>query len=69
MRELKEIDYAFVCMNLPYIMDIKQAASAVLEFNPKVVIPYHYRGSNVEKFKKIINKKNKKIEVLLLEWY
>jgi len=37
MRELKNIDYAFVCMNLPYTMSVEQAASAVLEFKPKVV--------------------------------
>ena len=43
MRKLMDIDVAFVCMNLPYTMDINQAASAVLEFKPKIVIPYHYR--------------------------
>ena len=45
MRELKNIDIAFVCMNLPYTMNIDQAASAVLDFKPKVVYPYHYRGN------------------------
>lgn len=44
MRALKNIDVAFVCMNLPYTMDIAQASSAVLEFKPKIVYPYHYRG-------------------------
>jgi L-ascorbate metabolism protein UlaG (beta-lactamase superfamily) len=39
MRHLKNIDVAFVCMNLPYTMDVNQAASAVLEFKPKIVIP------------------------------
>ena len=42
MRNLTNIDVAFICMNLPYTMDIKQAASAVLEFKPKIVYPYHY---------------------------
>jgi len=44
MRALKDIDVAFVCMNLPFTMDIKAAASAVAEFKPKYVYPYHYRG-------------------------
>lgn len=44
MRNLENIDVAFVCMNLPYTMDIEQATSAVLAFNPKVVYPFHYRG-------------------------
>jgi len=38
------IDVAFVCMNLPFTMDAKAAASAVAEFAPKAVYPYHYRG-------------------------
>ncbi len=44
MRALKDIDLAFVCMNLPFTMDVNAAASAVNEFAPKVVYPYHYRG-------------------------
>jgi len=35
MRSLKGIDVAFVCMNLPYTMDVKEAADAVLAFKPK----------------------------------
>ncbi|HLA69329.1 MAG TPA: MBL fold metallo-hydrolase [Bacteroidota bacterium] len=72
MRGLKTIDYAFVCMNLPYTMTPEQAASAVLEFKPKVVFPYHYRGtggfSDVEAFKKLVSA-NKSIEVRMLKWY
>src|SRR5216684_624924 len=44
MRSLKNIDVAFVCMNLPYTMDVPEAADAVLAFKPKIVYPYHYRG-------------------------
>jgi len=44
MRVLKDIDLAFVCMNLPFTMDVEQAASAVKEFKPAYVYPYHYRG-------------------------
>lgn len=73
MRNLQNIDIAFVCMNLPFTMDINQAADAVLEFQPKVVYPFHYRGSNgfcdVNEFKKLVNSKNKNIEVRLAEWY
>ena len=46
MRGLKDIDVAFVCMNLPYTMSVEEAASAVLDFKPKIVYPYHYRGQN-----------------------
>jgi L-ascorbate metabolism protein UlaG (beta-lactamase superfamily) len=71
MRGLKDIDAAFVCMNLPYTMDVEHAADAVLAFKPKVVYPYHYRGkemSDVEKFKSLVAK-DKSIEVRLLKWY
>jgi len=44
MRALENIDLAFVCMNLPFTMDAQQAASAVQEFAPTYVYPYHYRG-------------------------
>lgn len=44
MRALENIDLAFVCMNLPFTMDVAAAASAVAEFKPKYVYPYHYRG-------------------------
>ncbi len=44
MRALQDIDLAFVCMNLPFTMDSDAAASAVSEFAPTYVYPYHYRG-------------------------
>lgn len=73
MRSLKDIDMAFVCMNLPYTMTVDSAASAVLDFKPKTVYPYHYRGTNgfsdVEKFKTLVNSKNKSIDIELLNWY
>ena len=69
MRKLEKIDVAFVCMNLPYTMDINQAASAVLEFKPAIVYPYHHRGQDINAFKKLVNDKNKKIEVRVKEWY
>lgn len=73
MRALEGIDVAFVCMNLPYTMTVDQAASAVLEFRPKKVYPYHYRGtdglSDVVAFKETIENQNDEIEVVQLEWY
>lgn len=73
MRSLKGIDIAFVCMNLPYTMDINEAADAVLEFKPHIVYPYHYRGqgglSDVAAFKAKVEAGNKAIEVRLRNWY
>jgi L-ascorbate metabolism protein UlaG (beta-lactamase superfamily) len=73
MRSLKNIDRAYICMNLPYTMTVESAASAVLDFKPKQVYPYHYRGggglSDVAKFKSIVNKGDASIEVVQLNWY
>ena len=73
MRALKNIDVAFVCMNLPYTMDIPEAVDAVLAFAPKIVYPYHYRGkggfSDVNAFKAKVDAANKGVEVRLRDWY
>ncbi len=72
MRALQYIDKAFICMNLPYTMTVESAADAVLDFKPKQVYPYHYRGANglsdVQKFKEIVSK-DPNIEVVQLDWY
>lgn len=73
MRNLKNIDIAFIPMNLPYTMPVGAAADAVLDFQPKKVYPYHYKGKNgfsdVAKFKNIIETNSSKIDVIQLDWY
>lgn len=73
MRALENIDVAFVCMNLPYTMDVDQAADAVLDFKPTIVYPYHYRGSeglsDVSAFQQLVKEGNPAIEVRLRDWY
>ena len=68
MRALKNIDVAFVCMNLPYTMTVEQAAQAVRAFKPRIVYPYHYRGSDINKFKELVGT-DVGVEVRLREWY
>jgi L-ascorbate metabolism protein UlaG (beta-lactamase superfamily) len=67
MRALKNIDVAFVCMNLPYTMPPREAADAVKAFHPKIVIPYHYRGSDLSVFQRALEGTG--IAVRLLNWY
>ncbi len=66
MKALTAIDVAFVPMNLPYTMSIEQAAQAVKDFRPKIVYPYHYAGSDVNAFKKLVGGA---AEVRLRDWY
>ena len=73
MRALKNIDMAFVCMNLPYTMTVDKAADAVLAFKPRKVYPYHYRGnpdvSDVKRFADLVRSGDPGIEVVQLDWY
>jgi L-ascorbate metabolism protein UlaG (beta-lactamase superfamily) len=68
MRALQSIDVAFIPMNLPYTMTVSQAAAVVREFQPKVVYPYHSRGSDVNLFKQQVGT-DLGIEVRLRKWY
>jgi L-ascorbate metabolism protein UlaG (beta-lactamase superfamily) len=67
MRALKNIDVAFVCMNLPYTMPPEEAAEAVRAFAPKIVYPYHCLKSNLSAFEKALA--GTKIEVRIRDWY
>ena len=67
MKALKNIDIAFVCMNLPYTMSPEEAAVGVRAFAPKVVYPYHYRNSDVKLFEAALQGTG--IEVRLRNWY
>jgi L-ascorbate metabolism protein UlaG (beta-lactamase superfamily) len=67
MRALKNIDVAFVCMNLPYTMPPDEAADAVKAFHPKVVYPYHYQGSDLKVFESGLQGTG--VEVRARDWY
>jgi L-ascorbate metabolism protein UlaG (beta-lactamase superfamily) len=67
MKALRNIDVAFVCMNLPYTMTPQEAAEAVRAFHPAVVYPYHYRGQDVTVFAKALAGTG--IDVRLRDWY
>ncbi|HET8549651.1 MAG TPA: MBL fold metallo-hydrolase [Bryobacteraceae bacterium] len=67
MRALRNIDVAFIPMNLPYTMTPEEAADAVRAFKPKVVYPYHYRGSDTNAFASALAGSG--IDVRLRNWY
>ena len=69
MRALTGIDIAFVPFNLPYTMTEEQAASAVAEFKPAVVYPYHYRDSDLDKFETALKAAAGDVEVIRGPWY
>jgi L-ascorbate metabolism protein UlaG (beta-lactamase superfamily) len=67
MKALKNIDIAFICMNLPYTMPPEEAAEAVKAFKPKIAIPYHYRGSDPKVFESALAGSG--VQVKLIDWY
>ena len=73
MKALKNIDAAFIPMNLPYTMTPQEAAIGVRAFKPKVVYPYHFRypfnqpNSNPQQFIKAM--KGSGVQVRVLDWY
>ncbi len=68
MKSLKEIDIAFITMNLPYTMPPEEAAECIKAFKPKIVYPYHYRNSDLNVFANAL-KAEKAIEVRMRNWY
>lgn len=66
MRALSGIEVAFLPMNQPYTMTPEQAADAVKAFKPRIVYPYHYKGSDPQAFADLVGDA---AEVRLRDWY
>ncbi|MBN2287737.1 MAG: MBL fold metallo-hydrolase [Candidatus Glassbacteria bacterium] len=49
MQDLQEIDIAFLPVNLPYTMTPEMAAEASRVFRPKVLYPYHYGSTEIQR--------------------
>ena len=61
------VNVAIMPMNLPYTMTPAEAADAVKAFRPKIVYPYHYKGSNLDEFATPL--KGTGIDVRIRDWY
>ncbi len=46
MKALKNIDIAFLPMNLPYTMTPEMVADAIIGFRPDIFYPYHYGSTD-----------------------
>jgi len=66
MEALAGIDIAFLPMNQPYTMTPQQAAEAIKAFKPKIVYPYHYRGTDTQALKDLVGNV---ADVRLRDWY
>jgi L-ascorbate metabolism protein UlaG (beta-lactamase superfamily) len=54
MEALKNIDIAFLPMNLPYTMSPAMVADAVKSFKPKILYPYHYGDTNPDEIVRLL---------------
>jgi L-ascorbate metabolism protein UlaG (beta-lactamase superfamily) len=62
MEALKNIDIAFLPMNLPYTMTPEMVAEAARAFKPKILYPYHYSQTDPAKLAPLL-KDTKGIEI------
>lgn len=54
MKALKNIDIAFLPMNLPYTMTPEMVADAAKAFRPKILYPYHYGKTDPQKLVELL---------------
>ena len=66
MLALRNIEVAFLPMNLPYTMTPEQAVEAINTFKPRVVYPYHYGDSDLSVLETDLEDGT---EARLLNWY
>jgi L-ascorbate metabolism protein UlaG (beta-lactamase superfamily) len=57
MKNLKNIDIAFLPMNLPYTMTPEMVADAVNMIKPKILYPYHFGKTNTNDLLKLLSDK------------
>ncbi len=62
MKALKNIDLAFLPMNLPYTMTPEMVADAARAFKPKILYPYHFGQTEPARLQELL-RDNPEIEV------
>ena len=62
MKALRNIDIAFLPMNLPYTMTPEMVADAAKAFRPKILYPYHFGNTDTSRLTALL-KTEKGIEV------
>jgi L-ascorbate metabolism protein UlaG (beta-lactamase superfamily) len=58
MSKLKDIDIAFLTMNLPYTMTPGMVANAAKMFHPRILYPYHFGNTDTSKLLDLMKDQN-----------
>jgi L-ascorbate metabolism protein UlaG (beta-lactamase superfamily) len=66
LKALKNVDIAFLPMNLPYTMTPEMVADLALAIRPKILYPYHYGDTDPEELVELL-KDEEGIEVRIRE--
>ena len=64
MKNLKNIEIAFLPMNQPYTMTPEQVVNAVKMIKPKILYPYHFGDTDLSELQKLM-KNIKNVELRL----
>jgi len=63
MKDLKNIDVAFLPMNLPYTMTPEMTAEAAKMFQPKILYPYHFGDTDTNQLLELLKGSNIEVRV------
>jgi L-ascorbate metabolism protein UlaG (beta-lactamase superfamily) len=55
MKSLRDIDCAFLPMNLPYTMTPEMAADAARTIRPKILYPYHFGNTDTSRLEELLS--------------
>ena len=67
MKALRNIDVAFLPMNLPYTMTPAMVADAAKAFKPKILYPYHYGDTNTDELVNLLKDSGVEVRIRSLK--
>ncbi len=68
MKELNDIDIAFLPMNLPYTMSPEMVAEAVNMIQPDIMYPYHYGQTDTDQLVRLLEG-NRETQLRIRDFY
>jgi len=66
MANLRNIDIAFLPMNLPYTMTPEMVSECISMFHPKIVYPYHYGATDAKLLIPLVDSSKTEVRIRIL---
>ncbi|MEA1886725.1 MAG: MBL fold metallo-hydrolase [Bacteroidota bacterium] len=67
MKNIRNIDIAFLPMNLPYTMSPEMAADAALVIKPDILYPYHFGSTDTDEIIKLLEDSDIEVRIRKLQ--